>query len=208
MSTVVQTKVAVPGATEVYPHRGCVTRRCRNERHGHRSGVVWLTGLSGAGKSTVASAVEAELFEAGWLITVLDGDTLRAGLNSDLDFSAAAREENLRRAGEVALLLAEAGYVVLATFISPHQAGREAVRRVVGDDFHLVHVRARLEDCIARDPKGLYRRALAGAIPNFTGIGQAYEEPPDADLILDTSGADVETCRHTLAGFIRERFAL
>lgn len=193
---------------EVYPHRGNIDRCTRNRRFGHASGVVWLTGLSGAGKSTLAVLAEQRLFARGCLVCVLDGDTVRAGLNADLDFTARSREENLRRAGELAALFAEAGHIVLATFVSPHAAGRARVRQILGDDFHLVHVTARLEDCIERDPKGLYGKALRGEIENFTGIGQSYETPEDTDLLIDTSAGDVDACAAQLVSFIEQRFAL
>lgn len=194
--------------TNIYPHRGLVTREARNRRAGHQSGVVWLTGLSGAGKSTVAVGVEEMLFRQGYLVTVLDGDTIRAGLNSDLDFTTKSREENLRRAGEVTSLFASAGHIVIATFVSPHHNGRELVRGIVRDNFYLVHVCATLDDCAQRDPKGLYKKAMAGRIENFTGIGQSYEDPEHSDLVIDTSEHDVESCRQRLASFIMTRFAL
>lgn len=194
--------------TNIYPHNGTVTREMRNHRQGHRSGVIWLTGLSGAGKSTISTRVEQSLFEQGYLITVLDGDTMRAGLNADLDFSRQARQENLRRAGEVASLFAMSGHIVLATFVSPFQEGRRFVRELVHDGFYLVHVHAQLEDCIQRDPKGLYKKALSGGIENFTGIGQGYEPPQDADLLINTSQADVADSCQQLYDFIIASFAL
>lgn len=208
-------KASVPGARvglleqrDIYPHRSTVTRNMRNDRFGHRSGVVWLTGLSGAGKSTLANAVEHRLFALGWQISVLDGDSVRAGLNADLDFTAGAREENLRRAGEVAALFVEAGHLVLASFVSPHQRGRDFVRGILGRDFHLVHVKADLERCVERDPKGLYGRAMQGGIKNFTGVGQSYETPADADLVIDTTDADIVASAQLLDQFILERFTL
>ncbi len=202
------TSVSRINKVEVYPHRGHIDREVRRGRFGHASGVVWLTGLSGAGKSTLAVLVEQVLFARGCLVSVLDGDTVRSGLNADLDFTPRAREENLRRAGEVAGLFVEAGHIVLATFVSPHHGGRERVRGILGSDFHLVHVTARIEDCIERDPKGLYRKALQGDIENFTGVGQSYEPPADADLLIDTSAADIERCVARLVRFVEERFGL
>jgi adenylyl-sulfate kinase len=195
------TSVAVK-QQDIHPHMSFVTQTNRNRRQGHKSSVIWLTGLSGAGKSTISSLVERELFNQGYLITVLDGDTMRAGLNSDLDFSKKSREENLRRAGEVATLFANTGHIVLATFISPYQEGREYVRKIVGDDFYLVHVEASLDDCIHRDPKGLYKKALSGGIENFTGIGQGYEDPEDADLIINTSKNSIQEAKAILINFI------
>lgn len=192
--------------TDIFPHSGYVTRQMRNQRVGHHSGVIWLTGLSGAGKSTISTLAEQALFDEGYLITVLDGDTMRAGLNSDLDFSRQSRQENLRRAGEVASLFAATGHIVLATFVSPFQEGRQFVRDIVRDNFHLVHVSAELDDCIKRDPKGLYKKALGGGISNFTGVGQTYEEPHDADLVINTSAAGINTCTQQLIEFIKSRF--
>ena len=208
MSDVNQQAVTLIKQADVFPHRGYVTRHMRNQRVGHHSGVLWLTGLSGAGKSTLATMVEQHLFNEGFLITVLDGDTIRAGLNSDLDFSRQSRLENLRRAGEVASLFAMTGHIVLATFVSPHHEGRRFVRDIVQDNFYLVHVQAEIEDCIDRDPKGLYKKAMSGGINNFTGIGQSYEEPGDADLVLDTSRQDIHYNTQQLIHFINTNFRL
>jgi len=186
----------------IFPHGSFISRNMRNRRLGHESGVIWLTGLSGAGKSTISTLVEQELFDRGYLITVLDGDTMRAGLNSDLDFSKKSRQENLRRAGEVAALFAQTGHIVLATFISPYQEGREYVRSIIKNNFYLVHVEAKLDDCIDRDPKGLYKKALSGGIENFTGIGQGYESPVDADLIINTSENEIDASANELISFI------
>jgi adenylyl-sulfate kinase len=194
--------------TDIYPHEGYVSRQLRNQRLGHASGVIWLTGLSGAGKSTVSTLVEQYLFNKGYLISVLDGDTMRAGLNADLDFSRQSRQENLRRAGEVAALFASTGHIVLATFVSPFQEGRRFVREIVRENFSLVHVQAQLEDCIQRDPKGLYKKALSGGIENFTGIGQDYEPPEDADLIINTSELDIVDSAGQLIDFVISSFAL
>lgn len=192
----------------IFPHRGYVTRQMRNQRVGHASGVVWLTGLSGAGKSTISTLVEQQLFNEGYLITVLDGDSMRAGLNADLDFNPQSRRENLRRAGEVAKLFSATGHIVLATFVSPFQEGRRYVRDIVRDDFYLVHVAAQLEDCIERDPKGLYKKALEGGISNFTGVGQDYEIPADADLIINTSTEDTDNCTRQLIDFVKSTFII
>lgn len=208
MSKLTQQVINTCHQGDIFPHRGNVTRQMRNQRIGHASGVVWLTGLSGAGKSTISSLVEQQLFDEGYLITVLDGDTMRAGLNADLDFSQQARRENLRRAGEVAKLFSATGHIVLATFISPFQEGRRYVRDIVRDDFYLVHVAAQLEDCIDRDPKGLYKKAFDGGISNFTGVGQDYEVPMDADLIINTSSADAHSCSRQLIEFVKSNFLI
>lgn len=208
MSTQQQQAIQPDKKTDIFPHEGYVSRQMRNQRLGHASGVIWLTGLSGAGKSTISTLVEQYLFAKGYLVMVLDGDTMRSGLNSDLDFSRQARQENLRRAGEVASLFATTGHIVLATFVSPFQEGRRFVRDIVRDNFYLVHVQAELEDCISRDPKGLYKKALAGGIENFTGIGQGYEPPMDADLLIDTSRMDIADSAQQLIDFVIASFAI
>lgn len=207
-NTVSQQSVTLMSQNDIYPHDGFVTQDMRNRRHGHRSGVVWLTGLSGSGKSTIATGVEQILFDKGYLASVLDGDTMRSGLCSDLDFTTRCREENLRRAGEVSSLFARSGYIVIASFISPHHQGRELVRNIVRDDFHLVHIHASVDDCVERDPKGLYKKALSGGIKDFTGIGQSYEDPQDADLVIDTSRNEVDACSRALLAYIDQVFRL
>lgn len=193
---------------DIHPHKNLVTRGLRNQRNNHQSGVIWLTGLSGSGKSTIATGVEQTLFQRGYHASILDGDTLRTGLNSDLDFSIASREENLRRTGEVAALFADVGHIVLASFISPHDKGREWVKNIIGENFYLVHVHAGIDDCIKRDPKGLYKKALKGEIPNFTGINQPYEIPESPDLRIDTSRNDIATCQELLLTFIETKFRI
>jgi bifunctional enzyme CysN/CysC len=207
MDAVKEGSVFVP-QDNIYPHDGWIDRSMRNRQAGHKSGVVWLTGLSGAGKSTLASNVEQQLFEKNYLVTILDGDSIRDGLNADLDFSPESRKENLRRSGEVAAMLANRGFIVLASFVSPFNEGRRIVQDIVGDAFHLVHVHAEINDCINRDPKGLYKKAMTGEIKNFTGIGQSYEPPEDPDLIVNTSSTDVTTASEYLAQFIERNFRL
>lgn len=192
----------------IHPHKGFVTRDIRNKVIGHQSGVIWLTGLSGAGKSTIANLVEQMLFQQGYTISILDGDTLRSGLNQDLSFTKEDREENLRRTGEVASLFAATGHIVLASFISPHHKGREAVKEIVGENFHLVHIHADMDDCLSRDPKGLYKKALFGGIDNFTGVGQDYEKPDSPDLVINTSNDDIANCTMQLASFIKSKYFL
>jgi adenylyl-sulfate kinase len=153
--------------------------------------VVWLTGLSGSGKTTVAQALAEVLIRAGQSVYVLDGDRLRTGLNSDLGFSPEDRAENIRRAGEVAALFAEAGLIAIAAFISPYRAGRDAARRAAGAQrFFEVFLDTPIEECERRDPKGLYRRARAGDIPDFTGISAPYERPLDPDLHVKDCSVD------------------
>lgn len=164
-------------------------RRCI----GHKSAVVWLTGLSASGKSTIATELECELTQRGVASCILDGDNLRHGLCSDLGFSPEARRENIRRAGEVARLMSDAGLVVLATFISPYRIDRELLRAKI-ENFIEVHVKCPVAVCQGRDPKGLYKKAVAGQIKEFTGISAPYEEPLKPELTLDTSSEDLAAC--------------
>ncbi|CUU25039.1 adenosine 5'-phosphosulfate kinase [Duffyella gerundensis] len=167
-------------------HAHPVTRDAREQQHGHRGVVLWFTGLSGSGKSTVAGAVEEALHQAGVSSYLLDGDNVRHGLCSDLGFSDADRKENIRRVGEVAKLMVDAGLVVLTAFISPHRAERQMVRDTLDDgQFIEVFVDTPLAICEARDPKGLYKKARAGELRNFTGIDAVYEVPEQADIHLD-----------------------
>jgi adenylylsulfate kinase len=167
-------------------HAHPVTRDAREQQHGHRGVVLWFTGLSGSGKSTVAGAVEEALHQAGVSSYLLDGDNVRHGLCNDLGFSDADRKENIRRVGEVAKLMVDAGLVVLTAFISPHRAERQMVRDTLDDgQFIEVFVDTPLAICEARDPKGLYKKARAGELRNFTGIDAVYEAPEQADIHLD-----------------------
>ncbi len=169
--------------------------------------VFWLTGLSGAGKSSIAEATVEQLRTGGIEVAHLDGDTLRSGLCSDLGFTDEDRLENIRRAAEVAKLLAEQGRPVVCSLISPLVAHREEARRVLGQTYHEVFIRCELDECVRRDPKGLYAKALAGKIPHFTGIGSPYEPPLAPDLILDTESFDLDECVSRLATFVRGEIA-
>lgn len=176
-----------------------LSRAQREQMSGQRALLVWLTGLSGAGKSTLAHALEARLHAQGRRSVVLDGDNIRLGLCADLDFSAAGRQENLRRVAEVAKLFIDAGMITIAAFISPMRADRQMVRQIVGpENFLEVQVQCPLAVCESRDVKGLYRRARAGEIKDFTGVSAPYEPPITADLILDTSVSTVEACLRQL----------
>lgn len=192
----------------IYHSDHLVSRDERERRNGHRGAVIWLTGLSGAGKSTLAMALERALFAQGASVYVLDGDNVRAGLNSDLGFSAADRAENIRRIGEVAALFAEAGTIVITAFISPMKRDREIARKAGGDRFHEVYVSADVETCEARDTKGLYKRARAGEISEFTGISAPYEPPDDAQLTLDTAAATVDACVDELVAYVAQASGL
>ena len=182
-------------------------RRARNR---HAGGVIWLTGLSGAGKSTLAMALERRLFDAGFQVYALDGDNMRGGLSADLGFAPDDRAENIRRIGEVAALMADAGLIAIAAFISPYRADRARARActdgAASGAFVEVHVRADLATCEARDPKGLYARARAGEIADFTGISAPYEAPEAPELVVDTAANDVETCVGLLFDYAMAKF--
>jgi adenylyl-sulfate kinase len=174
---------------------GKVRAAMRAERNGHAGCVVWLTGLSGSGTSTLAAELEAALFQRGKQVCVLDGDNLRGGLCSDLGFSPEHRKENIRRAGEVAKLFAEAGLICIAAFISPYRSERELARRVAPQRRFLeIYLNAPLEVCEQRDPKGLYARARAGELKDFTGISAPYEPPTQPDLELRTDRLSIAEC--------------
>jgi adenylyl-sulfate kinase len=175
---------ALRRANNIHYQKLTVSKEERRRLMHHKSAVLWFTGLSGAGKSTIANMVELGLHRRNVHTILLDGDNVRHGLNRDLGFTESDRVENIRRIGEVAKLMNEAGLVVLCAFISPFRAERRLVRELVGDDFIEIFVDTPIEQCIARDPKGLYKRALAGDIENFTGINQAYEVPESAELHL------------------------
>ncbi len=192
-------------ATNVTAVGHAVSTAARAARNGHEGAVLWFTGLSGAGKSTLALALEAELFARGYQVYVLDGDNVRTGLNANLGFSPEDRAENIRRVGEVAALFADAGFVVISSFISPYRADRERARAAAGDRFHEIHVEASLEVCEARDPKGLYRKARAGEITDFTGIQSPYEPPESPDLVVDTAHCSVEEGLDRLVGYVQTR---
>jgi bifunctional enzyme CysN/CysC len=177
--------------------------------HGrHQGGVVWLTGLSGSGKSTIATRAVQKLIACGYHAYVLDGDNLRRGINADLGFSPAHRHENVRRAGEIAALLADAGLLLIAAFISPYAVDRAMARRAAPDQFHEVFVRASVATCERRDPWGLYRRARAGEIDNFTGISAPYEPPAAADLDIETERLSIDQAVDCLLGYVGRHFPL
>lgn len=186
----------------IHPHAPEVSQALRQTMSGHKACVLWMTGLSGSGKSTIAHRLERELLLGGHRAYVLDGDTLRHGLNHDLGFSEADRRENLRRAAEVVKIMNEAGLIVIASFISPFRVERQMVREIVGAHFREVYVEASLEACEQRDPKGLYKRARSGQIPQFTGISSPYEAPENPDVRLNTTTSSVEQCIVQLREFL------
>lgn len=186
---------------------GQVSAEMRRARHGHDGVILWLTGLSGSGKSSIAIAAEKRLFDSGRLVARLDGDALRQGLCRDLGFSETDRAENIRRAAEVARLFGEAGFLTLASFISPRQSMRDMARALAAPiPFAEVYVHAALETCIKRDPKGFYQRAAAGRIAEYTGLAQGYEPPAAPDLTLDTEAHSLTQCVEQLLMFIEKNY--
>ncbi|WP_323906776.1 adenylyl-sulfate kinase [Aeromonas caviae] len=187
-------------------HQHAVDKQSRAEQKGQKPLVIWFTGLSGAGKSTLAGALEQALAAAGKHTYLLDGDNVRHGLCGDLGFDDAARQENIRRVGEVAKLMVDAGLIVLTAFISPFRAERQLVRNLVGEgEFVEVFVDAPLSVCEERDPKGLYKKARAGEIRNFTGIDSAYEAPENPEIHLLNAGKPVEALVDELLNALRQR---
>lgn len=186
-----------------------IERTEREERQRHLGMVLWLTGYSGAGKTTMAHLMERRLFDQGCSVTVLDGDVMRMGLNRDLDFSDAGRSENIRRVAETAKLMVNSGMVCLCAFISPTEAQRQAARKIIGpDDFREVFVNCSLETCVERDVKGFYRKALAGKIANYTGISSNYEPPVAPDYVIETEEYTTEFCADALSRYILGEIAL
>ena len=189
-------------------HEGYVTREDRNQLNDHKSGLVWFTGLSASGKSTIAHYVEKELFQKGVRAYVLDGDNIRHGLNSNLGFSREDRKENLRRIVEISKLFVDSGTLLLAAFISPYREDREYIRkRFEGDNFLEVYVKCSIETCEKRDPKGQYKKARAGIIKNYTGISAPYEEPEHPDLIIETDKMDMGvSVKHVIELLVKKDF--
>jgi adenylylsulfate kinase len=195
-----------PASTNVVWHHATVTRVRRETQNGHRGAIVWFTGLSGSGKSTLAHAVEEILHQQGCHTFVLDGDNVRQGLCGDLGFSSKDREENIRRIGEIAKLFMEAGMIVLTAFISPYRADRERVRGLVEHgDFIEIYCDASIEVCEARDVKGIYKKARAGQIAEFTGISSPYEVPKNPELTVNTGGAELKVCVQQVIGEMVQR---
>ncbi len=178
-------------STNITWHQGAITREDRQRLLKQKGVTLWLTGLSASGKSTIATIVEQKLIAAGHLAYRLDGDNIRHGLNKNLGFSAEDRTENIRRIGEVAKLFTDAGVIVLASFISPYQTDRDAARALMSPgDFLEVYIKVSLATAEKRDPKGLYKKARAGEIKQFTGIDDPYQEPTSPELVIDTESSD------------------
>ena len=184
-------------------HQASVTRQRRNKLNNHRSIVLWFTGLSGSGKSTLAHALEEKLFQKGCRTFVLDGDNVRYGLNSNLDFSEKGRAENIRRISEVSKLMLESGLIVMTAFISPIKKDRDEARKLISkNDFIEIYCKASLETCENRDVKGLYKRARAGEIKNYTGIDSPYEVPENPELTIDTDNQSLEESVSSILNFL------
>ncbi len=187
-------------------HDAAVNVNDYRKKNGHHSGVLWLTGLSGSGKSTIANLVNKQLFQKGLQTYLLDGDNIRQGLNNDLGFSAEDRKENIRRIGEVAKLFADSGSIVLTAFISPYQEDRDQVRKLFNQgEFLEVHVDCPVEECEKRDPKGLYEKARKGEIKGFTGVDAPYEAPVSPELRLESGSLDEQACADRLVAFLIEK---
>lgn len=193
-------------ASNVKRHPGKIDRKAREKRYGHRGVVLWLTGRPSSGKSTLAAETEKMIFDMGVHAYVLDGDNVRLGLNKDLGFSPEDRAENVRRVGEVARLFVDSGAVVIAALVSPCRRDREAVRRSLKlGDFIEVYVKADLKACEKRDPKGLYRKALAGKIRDFTGLSAPYEEPERPELVIDSTRLSIKDSAGRLVEYLIAR---
>ena len=171
-------------SSNITKHNFIVSRKRREKVNGHKGMVLWFTGLSGSGKSTIANNLDDKLNALGKRTYILDGDNVRLGLNNDLGFSAEDRKENIRRISEVAKLFADSGAIVMIAFISPYRNDRDAARKLIGDDFNEIFVDTNLNECISRDPKGLYKKAFSKKIKNFTGVDAPYEKPFDPELII------------------------
>jgi adenylylsulfate kinase len=182
-----------------------IDKSIRQQKFGHLSPVIWFTGLSGSGKSTLANALESKLFELGYKTYVLDGDNVRMGLNKDLGFSDNDRKENIRRIAEVANLFSDSGTLTLTAFISPFIEDRKIARDIIGDNFIEVWVKADLDTCEVRDPKGLYKKARLGEIKNFTGIDSPYESPENPELIIETDKLDIEQSIEIIIDHLKQK---
>lgn len=190
-------------STNIHPIEARINPARRAVANGHQGGVLWFTGLSGAGKTTLALELQRKLFEKGYQVFVLDGDNIRSGLCADLDFSPEGRSENIRRIGEVAALFADSGMIVITAFIAPYKKDRDRARVAAGEKFHSIFVSADVETCKQRDPKGLYEKAERGEIADFTGVNAPYEAPDNADLVVDTAQQTVEESVQQLMEYVQ-----
>ncbi len=194
---------------DITPYSFSVGLQDRIEKNQHKPLVLWLTGLSGSGKSTLANFTQKQLFNEGKSVFVLDGDNIRSGLNRDLNFSDESRKENIRRVAEVASLFCQAGFIVIASFISPFEEDRILAKQIIGAaHFKEIFISAELEICENRDVKGLYAKARSGEIKQFTGIDSAYEPPKLPDLKIETGKFSIQECGNTLVDFIQQECAI
>ena len=192
-------------STNITWHDSEVTKAQRQERNGHKSVVIWFTGLSGSGKSTISVALEKALFEQKITSYRLDGDNIRHGLNQNLGFSPEDRKENIRRIGEVGKLMVDAGVVTMTAFISPYKEDRDIVRNILEDgEFIEVFTKCSLDECESRDPKGLYKKARSGEIKEFTGINAPYEEPSNPEIVIDTEHESIEESVNKIVSYLKE----
>ncbi|AXN36976.1 adenylyl-sulfate kinase [Peribacillus butanolivorans] len=196
-------------STNVTWHKASLTKELRRKQNGHESTVLWFTGLSGSGKSTIANAVAKELYNRNIRSYVLDGDNIRHGLNKDLGFSEEDRTENIRRIGEVSKLFVDSGQFVLTAFISPFRADRQIVRDLLEEgEFIEVYIKCPIEECEVRDPKGLYDKARKGIIKDFTGIDSPYEEPEQPEIVLESNQYSVEECVEQVINYLTTKRAI
>lgn len=192
-------------STNIIWHESSVTKADRQKLNNHKSGVLWFTGLSGSGKSTVSVALEKEIHARGIRTYLLDGDNVRHGLNKNLGFSPEDRTENIRRIGEVGKLMSDAGVLTLSAFISPYQEDRDQVRALLEkDEFIEVYVKCSVDTCETRDPKGLYKKARAGEIKGFTGIDAPYEEPVNPEIIIETDKQTLEESVQVIIDYLKK----
>jgi adenylylsulfate kinase len=194
-----------PAGSHIVWHKADVSHKERVQQKGHRPCVLWFTGLSGSGKSTIANAVDRLLYQRGCHSYLLDGDNLRHGLNKDLGFDDHSRQENIRRIAEVARLFVDAGLIVNTAFISPFKEDRARARATVGEAFIEIYVDTPLSECEARDPKGLYQKARKGEIPNFTGISSPYEAPENPEIHLKTRDFTVQESAQQVVDYLLDR---
>ncbi len=193
-------------STNITWHQSLITKEDRERLNGHRAVVLWFTGLPSSGKSTLAHAVENALYQKKCRTFVLDGDNIRHGLNKDLGFSPEDRQENIRRIGEVASLFVQAGVIAMTAFISPYRADRDRARQIAGEgNFIEVFVNCSLEMCEKRDPKGLYAKARAGKIPEFTGVSAPYEPPENPEIVVNTDKETLEESTEKVLNYLKEK---